>query len=71
MLAFLDQCPDKIQLPVRQPVILRQLNLRVDPELRLTRLAMDMNMHPGLLSGEKVESKPALPIVDPSFRTIV
>jgi hypothetical protein len=61
MLVFLDQLSDQVQLVVRQSIILCKLNLRLDPELGLSRLPMHVDMHARLLAGEEIETKAAFP----------
>jgi hypothetical protein len=47
-------------LPPRQAGVLRQLNSRLKPELGLAVLALNMHMHPRLLSREEVKAKATL-----------
>jgi hypothetical protein len=41
-------------------MIFRQGNLRLDPELGLSRVTMDVNVHPRLFAGKEMETKAAL-----------
>lgn len=51
---------DEMQLGIGQAIILHQLNLRLDPELRLSLVPLHMDVHPGPLAGKEIEPKAAL-----------
>ena len=53
IVVYLDNLLDLFDLAPRQPKVIRQLDVRFQPELRLAVTAVDMNMHPRLLTGEE------------------
>jgi hypothetical protein len=50
----------RADLLVRQPVIVRQSNGWLKPELGLAVGTLHMNVHPGLFAREKVKSEAAI-----------
>lgn len=57
---FPDQCFSRPNLAVVQAVILRQFNLRLNPELRFPIRVVHVYMKPGFLAREEKEPKPVL-----------
>ena len=55
MFVFPDQSFDRPNLAVVQAVILRQFNLRLNPELRLAICVVHMHVEPGFLAREEKE----------------
>jgi hypothetical protein len=57
---FLDQSLNRAKVSRRQAIVLRKLDIQVQPELRLSTMAMDVHVHARLLTGEEKEAKAAL-----------
>jgi hypothetical protein len=60
MFVFPDQCLGRPNLAVVQPVILRQFDLRLKPELRLSVCAMHVDMRARFLAREEKEPESIL-----------
>ena len=60
MFVFRDQSFGRPNLAVAQPVILRQFDLRLKPELRFAVCVMYVHVEPGFLARKEEESEPIL-----------